>query len=353
MSNRTTRYGKTAQSYDQTALVEAEDERRQNAARFAADQSAMSREMKLNLGMSGLLAGAQLAAGLKQTEQDKQNEEQLAELERRRDAGELGLEADELQLLERMQLDPVRAMATQQTRDLEAYQASAGDARSAADLQRISKTTQDALYKQFREAGLSIAKADLDEKRRELQELESRIAYKGQRQQQRIDSVTSALADAGTLAGQVMAGRSAARLDTTALQEAGFSPDEIIEIVHQLENAKTPAQRERLLRMYSNVESLPRGGSAETTTRPGGGETEIVEGRDFSNKTDPALWQKVIADTDLGRNNRRSSNFVRQLRDAGLDDRAIAVAMEDASREDSRGAQGRIIQWHINEAAQQ
>lgn len=247
----------TAMSYlqqDQGELIA--DEKAKQVGRFAADQSAMSREMRANLGVSGLLAGAQIGASLINTAQDSANKKALEKLESRRAAGELGLEADERQLLERMQLDPARAAAAEQQTKLEGLHASMGEATSAADLARIDKETRRGIQETFRKAGLEIAKADLDEKRQELQEIESRIAYKGQRQQQRIDQVVGAIGQAGQLFGKVRAGRAVPRLDIEKMIEAGFDPETVISVINQIEEAP-PWQRDQLMAQFGQYAAPP------------------------------------------------------------------------------------------------
>ena len=225
---------------------------------FAAEGGAFKREMLGNLALSGALAGAQ-AIGSINTIQDRENRKALKALQDRKDAGELGLEGEERQLLEKLQMDPVRAHAKEQRMRSEAFEASKGDAMSAAGLARIKREARQDIQKAAREAGLKIATADLDEKRRELGELESRIAYKGQRQQQRLESVSEGVAQAAGLVGKTMAGRAVPKLDIAGLEDAGYTTEDIVGIVRQVEDADTAWQKRRLIETYTTADR-PRTG---------------------------------------------------------------------------------------------
>jgi hypothetical protein len=286
-------------------------------------QEAANRDLWTNFALSAGLGAAQAGIGAISTAQDKQNKEQLAELERRKDAGELGFDAEEQQLMERMQLDPVRSIATQQTREREAMQASMGDARSAADLARIDANVQKGVQEQFRKAGLEIAKGSLDEKRRELQELEGRIAYKGQRQQQRIDSVTQALAGIGTGMGQVMAGRAVPKLDIEKLKDAGFENEQITALVAQAADADTPAKISRMNRLLGNYMAEPE--DAQSVGRNRRRRQTVGDRAQPEPRT--GEWYRTISDTNLGKEPRRANKIYNDLRGSGLSQEQIATFM--------------------------
>lgn len=188
-------------------------------APFWARARQFGNEVGPEAALSAVLSGGQYAAMAVPNKYDRENKAELERLRGLQAAGRLGLDDQEQQILERQQLDPVRAMAGEgQLRD-EAMMASMGN-QSAAMQNAAMERGRAAVAEQARRAGLNIAEADLARKRQQEREIQERVAYQAQKQDQRREFLSQALAGIAEPLGTAMAGRSVQELDMRALVDA-------------------------------------------------------------------------------------------------------------------------------------
>lgn len=172
---------------------------------WARQTKGLRKELAINMGVGLAAQGAQSLASLIPTAQDRENRERLGELREMRDQDRLGLSPAERTLMERTQLDPVRALAREQ-RLREEDRAGASGGRDVASLTRATREERRNVNEAARRAGESISRANLERAEELLAELDRRTAYKSQRQGERIGAVTEAIGEGAGLVGQVMAG---------------------------------------------------------------------------------------------------------------------------------------------------
>lgn len=205
----------------------------------------LSKDLGIGLGLQALESAALIAP----TAMDTQNRRELAELERKRDAGLLGLEGDERAALERGTLAPVQALAGEQQRRDEARIASMGGSASVADLTRAAREGRGQVARQARAAGLTIEQMELQRKRDQIRELEQRKAAQGRRQAEMLRAAAQIPAGVAGGAGAIRAARAVPMPDIKGLQENNWSDDEIAILLNEVNQANRlpPALRGRVL----------------------------------------------------------------------------------------------------------
>ena len=205
----------------------------------------LSKDLGIGLGLQALESAALIAP----TAMDTQNRRELAELERKRDAGLLGLEGDERAALERGTLAPVQALAGEQQRRDEARIASMGGSASVADLTRAAREGRGQVARQARAAGLTIEQMNLQRKREQLRELEQRKAAQGRRQAEMLRAAAQIPAGVAGGAGAIRAARAVPMPDIKGLKENNWSDDEIDILLNEINQANRlpPAMRGRYI----------------------------------------------------------------------------------------------------------
>jgi len=192
------------------------------------DKFSQRRDLQRSLGPAALIGGLGAAAQLGQAFaprtfgnlQDRYAAEELDRLQAKQARGQLGLTDRERDELERQQLDPVRRFARESQRQAEAERASTGVVTTAAGQVRGERERQRLIADQARQAGATIAQADMAKAQQELQKMESLIAFRGQRQRQAIANLQKTGMDIAYLAGLSRAGKAMEQIDPATLTQA-------------------------------------------------------------------------------------------------------------------------------------
>lgn len=169
-----------------------------------------AKEMGWQAGAGGLSSLAQVALGAIPTSTDTRNAERLAVLQEAESAGRLGLTADERSQLESQVLTPARQIARQAEEDTGrrlAAMPTASLATQQALQQANAKAAQDAAVK----AGIAMGQANLDAKRQQQAELESRLKDKAEKEAATIDTISQSIGSLAALGGKIAAGQTQKR----------------------------------------------------------------------------------------------------------------------------------------------
>ena len=118
----------------------------------------------------------------RKTSLDKIAEERIEEKQRQQREGEDGLTPEEKNLLVQSTLGPVRALARKRAMDEEARQAARGVQTSAANLEQTRKEEATVIADAAKQAGMTLAQADLQAKERLAQELDQLFQFQAQSQ---------------------------------------------------------------------------------------------------------------------------------------------------------------------------
>lgn len=180
----------------------AGDIRRQNAAN--------AREVGVQAGIGALGTAAQLGIGAIPTATDARNAARIAALTDAESKGRLGLSADERQQAEATILNPARALARESEARTSQRLAGMGGASLASQVgmqAANAKAQQDAAVR----AGIAINQANIDAKRQQTAELESRLKDKAEREGQNLDRLEGGLVDLARMGGKIAAAQVATR----------------------------------------------------------------------------------------------------------------------------------------------
>lgn len=194
-------------------------------------------ELSKDLGIGVGLQAAESAGLLIPTAMDRHSKAGLKELERMRDAGQLGLTGDERTLLERGAMAPVQAMAAENRMRDEARAASMGGTASVADLTRAAREADRGVAEQARMAGLSIEEAHLRRKAEQLRELEEKKVALGERQKEMLKAASMIPAGIAGDMGKVRAARAVPMPNIDALKANDWSDDDIVILLNEISQA--------------------------------------------------------------------------------------------------------------------
>jgi hypothetical protein len=176
------------------------------AATLKERQKAQRRDLAGKLGPAAILGGIDLAVQLlSKGEDEKYVDEELARLRKMQEDDEMGLSAEEKQFLVQAQMSPARGFAREERMRREAGEATMGGQISAADLERSRRAAQQGVAEVGRQAGMTIAQADMAKADQNLKRMEQMIAYKGARQKQKRAAVSSFAGALGAIYGDVAA----------------------------------------------------------------------------------------------------------------------------------------------------
>jgi len=192
---------------------------------------------------AAVLGGATLAGGLGSLYQvtandaaQRENRKRLAELERMRDAGDLGLSPLERRQLQSQLFTPMSRAAAQGRAASEQQMAAMGSTAAAGDYARIREAEARQNAAAQRDAAMTVQAMDEQKKQSRLAEIEGRIQAKSQYKADDIATLFGGLTKTGAAAGAI-AGSGPGVLPGTLLsvggfkvpgqQTPGFSPDEI------------------------------------------------------------------------------------------------------------------------------
>lgn len=212
----------------------------------AGQMRAHRAEMAKNLGRAGLTEAVSFALEAMPTAQDIENNRRVRELKKMRDEDRLGLSGGERRAATAERMNPVAALAAESRMRTEGAMAAAGGGMSAADITRAQREEQRLVAEQARRAGAEIDALDRQRAAEQLKELDSRIAYKGARQGQLLQSAVSRIDRVSQQAGRMAAGQVPEELDLGALQAR--YPDRWERVLEML-NKASPAQRKHLLQL--------------------------------------------------------------------------------------------------------
>ena len=193
----------------------------------AVNKKAQQTDLAWKLGPAAVVGALQGGIQLFQkTAQDKYAEEELKRLQEKKAKGELGLTAAEQSMIMETQLAPVKAMAREQRLRQESSQAATGLQASAAQQQSSKEAQATAVANAGRKAGLTLSQAQMAKADQELKKMESLIAYKGQRQQQKRDRAWAGASGLGRALGLAM-GASSVKVDNNV--DVLFNASELME----------------------------------------------------------------------------------------------------------------------------
>ena len=194
----------------------------------AVNKKAQQTDLAWKLGPAAVVGALQGGIQLFQkTAQDKYAEEELKRLQEKKAKGELGLTAAEQSMIMETQLAPVKAMAREQRLRQESSQAATGLQASAAQQQSSKEAQATAVANAGRKAGLTLSQAQMAKADQELKKMESLIAYKGQRQQQKRDRAWAGASGLGRALGLVM-GASSVKVDNNV--DVLFNASELMDV---------------------------------------------------------------------------------------------------------------------------
>lgn len=187
-------------------------------------QEANARSLGVAAGIGAAGTAAQVGLSLIPTATDVRNDAALADFEAKKQAGQLGLSADQRAVLQRALLNPARAALTEARQHTDARLASMGN--TSAGAQRAAEAaSRDSAIKQETQAGIEITRQDIEERRRQEQENEERIAEKGKREAGRINAIGQAIGQVAEKGGAVLAAQAERRepydAEIIALQRSG------------------------------------------------------------------------------------------------------------------------------------
>ena len=203
----------------------------------SAKRSALTGAQKTGLATAGLgaLAGiGQYYAAVKpatQTRQDALNQQRLTELRAKeaelRRGQPTAQDIQELALLESAQMNPVRALATQQMQRGEAERASMGATRAARQALESERIGRQQVTQAAQQVGLQKAQRVLQqraEKRAELartqREIDERTAYESGVERARLAFIGDTISGVAGLAGKALGGYIPAEATEKQLQQA-------------------------------------------------------------------------------------------------------------------------------------
>jgi hypothetical protein len=221
--------------------------------------------LQRNLGPAALIGGLgaavqvgqAIAPGTLGNVQDRYAAGELERLQRKQARGQLGLTQGERGEMERQMMNPVRTMARDVQRAGEQERASTGVVTSAAGQVRAERERQRLIADQARQAGASIAAADMQRADQELKKMESLTAYRGQRQQQAIANLQKTGMDIAYLAGLSRAGKGMEQIDPQSLVEAnGNNVSQAVEMSKDLSRASSFGISEREVRQIGKKYGL-------------------------------------------------------------------------------------------------
>jgi hypothetical protein len=221
----------------QEADMVAGTTKRAPGATPSAKRSALTGAQKTGLATAGLgtLAGiGQYYAAVKpatQTAQDALNQQRLTELRAKeaelRRGQPTAQDIQELALLESAQMNPVRALATQQMQRGEAERASMGATRAARQALESERIGRQQVTQAAQQVGLQKAQRFLQqraEKKAELartqREIDERTAYESGVERARLAFIGDTIAGVAGLAGKALGGYIPAEATEKQLQQA-------------------------------------------------------------------------------------------------------------------------------------
>lgn len=192
-----------------------------SAGDIQREQAANAREMGTAAAVGAAGSALDVAASFIPTAQDTRNDEALSNFEGAKNAGQLGLAPDERSALQRALMGPARAALTSARQHEDARQASLGN-HSVAAQQASAASSRDAGIKAEMQAGQEIERQNIAARHLQEQENEERIAYKGEREAQRIAAATGAINKGAGQIGAVLAAQATERapLDADVVRQA-------------------------------------------------------------------------------------------------------------------------------------
>jgi hypothetical protein len=189
------------------------------------------------LASGALSAGAGVAGSLLNNKQQRYNREQLDALMRRKESGTLGMSGTQQRLLDQQLNAPVASAASQAQQRAEQIAAATGGT-SGADLSRLRTERDRTVASGAQNAALQIAAANEQERMRQLNEIEQRLAAQSAMRRDDFNQIAGGFSQAmgpiGELAGgppatlrmsNLFGGRFSREETETLLQFAEQDPD--------------------------------------------------------------------------------------------------------------------------------
>ena len=192
------------------------------------DQMLNAKESGIAATIGALGTGAQVALDQIPTAMDTRNKQELSRLRTMEGQNRMGLSAEDRRMLESELLTPVRALATEARQRGEDRLASAGNLSAGAQraiMRDADRTAAEAAGR----AGIEISRQNADERARNRQALEERIAYEGQEKQKTLGAVGNLIQNLATTGGRVLSAQATERpyydAEINTMRESGDYPD--------------------------------------------------------------------------------------------------------------------------------
>ena len=234
----------------------AQGKQLQQSTQDALLDDAYKRDIMANMLLSSVGQAAQIGAMYADTKQDTRNKEQLEKLEKLEAQGKLGLTGRERRQAEATMLSPVRALATEDRLRAEGRLAMLGNQSSAAGLDRVERQAGDKAQKAGLAAGMEISKLHLDKAAQQLNELEERTAYEGERKKGQREFIAQSLGQLGSIAGEAMASRAVPTLDLSNVPVE--NQPAVMDLVNEAMKESNPVTRRR---MFNGITQMLDGNS--------------------------------------------------------------------------------------------
>lgn len=214
------------------------------AALQQATKAAMRRETLTNLGISGGLGALQFAAQAVPTAYDVYNRERLAEVQR--SLGDLPEPVEEEFKLAGVGL----RRASKARQDVAEAQQAGMQNVSVAAMQAPARAAAQQNIDAAIQLGAARAREKASNLESQLQEIEERQAYKGQRQAQLLGAGVQAIQGIAAPLAQARAGRLSPQLDLSSL--VNLPPEQRAQILQAAMQARTPAEQQALVTYLSS-----------------------------------------------------------------------------------------------------
>jgi hypothetical protein len=200
-------------------------------------RQASQRELRNRAIEAGLLSAGTQALAFMPTSIQREQAEQLAELQRQQEAGEAALDPDIRNLMDRAGAAAGR-LATQLGQQFESSMA-AGGGTSAADIRRVQGEAMSQVAEARRESGMDAATAEFQAREQREQQIESMRAQQLEEEQAKRQALVESIY---TFAGELgrVRGESPTEIVNIAAASGQYSPEELLELQRLAQSKITP-----------------------------------------------------------------------------------------------------------------
>ena len=200
-------------------------------------RQATQRELRNRSIETALLAAGTQALAFRPTSIQREQAEELAELQRQQEAGEAALDPDIRNLMDRAGAAAGR-LATQLGQQFESTMA-AGGGTSAADIRRVQGEAMSQVAEARRESGMDAAAAELQAREDREQKIEAMRAQQFEEEKAKRQAMVESIYTFSEELGRVR-GESPTEIVSIAAASGEYSPEEILELYRLAQSNITP-----------------------------------------------------------------------------------------------------------------